>query len=69
MTPDRLPPAYRYMVTVEPGVSIRPRRFVRVIELDGPRPAEAVCRTLDEVADPAGLWQSDDFKVRCERVA
>jgi hypothetical protein len=61
---------WRYQVVLEPGVSIAPRRFVRVVEVDGPDPWEAVKTAMADM-DPkeTHLWQSDDATIRVERVA
>lgn len=61
---------WRYAVTLSPNVSIAPRRFVRVVEVDGPKPLEAMAEALARM-DPkeTHAWQSDDLTVRVERVA
>ena len=61
---------YRYQVTLMPNVSIAPRRFVRVVETDGPRPWDAVQTAMEDInRDETHLWQSDDATIRVERVA
>lgn len=61
-----------YLVTIETGVSIGPRRYTRVVNAGTPDPAEAARRALAAVAkdDPDNqLWQSDDVRIRIEKTA
>ena len=61
---------WRYQVTLEPGVSIAPDRFVRVVAVPSPDPWAAVKKAMAAI-DPeeTHLWQSDDATIRVERVA
>ena len=61
---------YRYAVTLRPGVSIAPARFVRVVEIETPDPIAALAFALGKM-DPkeTHAWQSDDLSIRVERVA
>jgi len=63
-------PRYRYAVTLRPGVSIAPARFVRVVEVASPDPIAALMEALERM-DPkeTHAWQSDDLTIRVERVA
>lgn len=66
---DGYPPR-RYLVTVRPRVSIMPERYVRVVEVDGPRPEQAIIDMLALLKlEDVSLWQSDDLSIQCERVA
>lgn len=61
---------YRFLVTVRPNVSIMPKRYARVIEVDGPRPEQAIVEALALLKlESVGFWQSDDLSIQCERVA
>lgn len=63
---------WRYLVTIDTGVSIGPRRYTRVVDADGPDPADAARKALASVAkdDPDNhLWQSDTVLIRIERTA
>ncbi len=60
----------RYMVTVIPGLSIAPKKFVRVVEVDGPRPEFALVKALDDIDEKqTHTWQSDRIEYIVERVA
>ena len=61
---------WRYQVTLSPGVSIAPHRFVRVVEVASPDPWAAVQKAMGEI-DPeeTHLWQSDEATIKVERVA
>jgi len=67
---------YRYMVTLNPGVSIAPRRFVEVVTVAHLDPfaaiekAIAVWRKHDDSDDERDthIWQADDASIRVERV-
>jgi len=60
---------WRYQVTLQPGVPIGPRRYVRVVVVDGPEPWEAIKKAMDEIGPDNHLWQSDDALICVERVA
>ncbi|MDP9145935.1 MAG: hypothetical protein M3N43_14800 [Actinomycetota bacterium] len=61
---------WRYMVTLYPGVSIGPRKFVRVVDVDHPAPDKAVIKALGQMSnDETHLWQSDSARIEVERVA
>lgn len=61
---------YRYMVTLYPGVSIGPRKFVRIIEVETLSPSQAVARVLTELGDhDTHLWQTDVARIEVERVS
>ena len=61
---------YRYAVTLNPNVSIAPRAFVRVVEVDGLDPVSALHEAV-ALMDPkeTHAWQSDKLVVTVERVA
>ena len=61
---------WRYQVTLVPGVSIAPSRFVRVVEVSSPDPWAAVQKAMAEMdPDETHLWQSDSASIWVERVA
>ena len=61
---------YRYIVTFEPNISIRPRRYVREITVRSPSPENVLREALKRLeGEDVDLWQSDDLRVRVEKVA
>jgi hypothetical protein len=70
MTDTEAREPYRYMVTLNPNVSIAPRRFVEVVEVDGPQPFTAIAKAIAiwEKRE-THMWQSSDATIKVERVA
>ena len=71
-----LPKSYRYMVTLSPGVSIAPRRFIEVVTVEHLDPfaaieaAIAIWRARDDMEGEleTQIWQSDDATIHVESV-
>jgi hypothetical protein len=58
------------MVTLRPGVSIAPKKFVRVVEVDGPRPELALVKALDDMdSQETHMWQSKYIEIAIEQVS
>jgi len=68
---DAMTDKYRWLVTIRPGVSIGPARYVETVETDNLDPTEASCQgtlAVQRRHPDNQMWQSDRVEIIVERI-